>query len=152
MEAVIFVGIQASGKSTFYRERFFDTHVRINLDMLRTRRRERLLLEACIEGKQRFVVDNTCATAEERARYLAPALAARFTALAYFFVPDPRGSVARNAARARQVPASGIFGTLKRLEPPTAAEGFHQLHRVLLRDGLFVVEELDSHRDTEAQR
>jgi len=38
MEAVIFVGLQAAGKSTFYRERFFDTHVRINLDMLRTRR------------------------------------------------------------------------------------------------------------------
>ena len=34
MEAVIFTGIQASGKSTFFKERFFDTHVRINLDML----------------------------------------------------------------------------------------------------------------------
>jgi predicted kinase len=29
MEAVLFIGIQASGKTTFYRERFFDTHVRI---------------------------------------------------------------------------------------------------------------------------
>jgi transcriptional regulator with XRE-family HTH domain len=37
VEAIIFVGIQASGKSTFYRERFFDTHLRINLDMLKTR-------------------------------------------------------------------------------------------------------------------
>ncbi len=140
MEAVILVGIQASGKSTFCRERFFDTHVRINLDMLRTRRRERLLLEACIEAKQRFVVDNTCATVEERARYLAPALAAGFSAVAYFFVPDPRGSVERNAARPRQVPPAGIFGTLKRLEPPTPAEGFHAIHRVYLRDGGFVVE------------
>lgn len=43
-EAVIFVGVQGSGKSTFYRERFFDTHVRINLDMLRTRLKEQLLL------------------------------------------------------------------------------------------------------------
>jgi predicted kinase len=41
MEAVIFVGIQASGKSTFYCQRFFATHMRISLDMLRTRRRER---------------------------------------------------------------------------------------------------------------
>lgn len=40
MEAVILCGIQASGKSAFYSERFFHTHVRINLDMLRTRRRE----------------------------------------------------------------------------------------------------------------
>jgi predicted kinase len=30
MEAVILVGIQASGKSTFYAQRFFDTHVRIS--------------------------------------------------------------------------------------------------------------------------
>ncbi len=45
MEEVIFCGIQASGKTTFYRERFFDTHVRISLDLLRTRRREQLLLE-----------------------------------------------------------------------------------------------------------
>ena len=56
MEAVIFVGIQASGKSTFYKERFFDTHVRLNLDMLRTRHREKLLLRACLEGKQPFVL------------------------------------------------------------------------------------------------
>ena len=38
MEAVIFVGIQGSGKSSYYKERFFRTHFRINLDMLRTRR------------------------------------------------------------------------------------------------------------------
>ena len=57
MEAVILIGIQGSGKSTFYRERFFDTHVRISLDLLRTRHREALLLRACLEGKQRFVVD-----------------------------------------------------------------------------------------------
>ena len=49
MEAVIFVGIQASGKSRFYRERFFTTHVRINLDLLRMRRRERSLLAWCLD-------------------------------------------------------------------------------------------------------
>jgi predicted kinase len=36
MEAVLLVGIQGAGKSTFYQQRFFDTHVRINLDMLKT--------------------------------------------------------------------------------------------------------------------
>ena len=46
MEAVIFVGLQASGKSTFYRERFSRTHVRINLDMLKTRHRETLAWRA----------------------------------------------------------------------------------------------------------
>ncbi len=31
MEAVIFIGIQAIGKSSFYKRRFFRMHVRINL-------------------------------------------------------------------------------------------------------------------------
>ena len=66
MEAVIFVGIQGSGKSTFFRDRFFDTHVRINLDMLRTRPREKIFLEASLEAKQKFVLDNTNLTREER--------------------------------------------------------------------------------------
>lgn len=48
MEAVIFVGAQGAGKSTFYSERFFDTHVRISLDVLKTRRREQLIFEACL--------------------------------------------------------------------------------------------------------
>ena len=51
MEAVLFIGIQATGKSSFYLERFFRTHVRFNGDMLRTRHREELLVQACLEGK-----------------------------------------------------------------------------------------------------
>ena len=58
MEAVILIGIQGSGKSTFCRDRFFNTHVRINLDMLKTRHREKLFLDACLAAKQPFVVDN----------------------------------------------------------------------------------------------
>src|SRR4051794_23667880 len=73
MEAVLFVGLQASGKSTFYRERFFTTHLRINLDMLRTRHREKRLLEVCLETQLRFVVDNTNPTRADRRRYIEPA-------------------------------------------------------------------------------
>ncbi|MEL6944740.1 MAG: ATP-binding protein, partial [Bacteroidota bacterium] len=36
MQAILFIGIQASGKSTFYKERFFNTHVRISMDLLNT--------------------------------------------------------------------------------------------------------------------
>ena len=59
MEAVIFMGVQGSGKSSFYKERFFRTHVRINLDMLKTRHREGRFLRMCVETRQPFVVDNT---------------------------------------------------------------------------------------------
>jgi hypothetical protein len=48
MEAIIFCGIQATGKTGFYKERFLQTHVRISLDLLKTRYREDLLLDACI--------------------------------------------------------------------------------------------------------
>lgn len=142
MEAIILIGIQGAGKSTFYRERFFDTHVRISLDLLRTRDRERRLLELCLESGQPFVVDNTNPTASERARYIVPAGAARFSVTGFFFHPDPKGSFERNRQRARAVPPAGLFGTLKRLEPPRLEEGFGRLHGVRLEpDGGFVLDD-----------
>ncbi|MFL6286376.1 MAG: AAA family ATPase [Pyrinomonadaceae bacterium] len=134
MEAVLLIGIQGAGKTTFYSERFFDTHVRISLDMLKTRHRERTLLEACLVAGQPLVVDNTNVTAAERARYIQPARAAGFRVVGYFFIPDPKGSRERNDRREgrRRVPLAGLFGTLKRLEPPRAAEGFDELFAVSL--------------------
>ena len=85
MELVLFTGIQAAGKSTFFRERFFDTHVRVNLDMLRTRHRERVLFEACLSAKQPLVVDNTNLTREARAGYIEPARRAGFGVVCYYF-------------------------------------------------------------------
>ena len=137
MEAVIFCGIPASGKTSFYRERFFETHVRINLDMLRTRRRESLLLRACLEGQQRFVVDNTNLTREDRARTIVPALAAGFRVVGYFFASDPKAAFARNRQRPKgaAVPAAGLFGAQKKLRPPTLDEGFAELFTVRLIEG-----------------
>ena len=40
MQAVILCGLQGAGKTTLYRDRFLATHVRISLDLLRTRARE----------------------------------------------------------------------------------------------------------------
>lgn len=138
------IGIQGAGKTTFYQRRFSDSHVRINLDMLRTRSRETLLLTACLEGGQRFVVDNTNVTPVERARYIALAKERRFRVVGYYFEPDARGAVTRNAARARHVPKVGIFGTLKRLVRPELSEGFDQLWSVSIgADGEFVVTALD---------
>lgn len=132
MEAVVLIGIQGAGKSTFYQQRFFDTHVRLSLDLLKTRRRERTLLEACLVTGQRCVIDNTNATVAERANYISAARAAGFRVVGYFFEPDPKGSMERNNRREgrRRVPPAGLFGTLKRLQRPRMAEGF---------DGLFLV-------------
>lgn len=143
MEAVVFCGVQASGKSTFYADRFFDSHVRINLDMLRTRNRERILLQACLDARQPFVADNTNPTAAERKIYVEPALAAGFRAVCYFFDVSTREAIGRNQHRARQVPVFGILGTYKRVEPPVLDEGFSQIFRVRPgEDDWFVVEEI----------
>lgn len=144
MEGVIFVGIQASGKSTFYRERFFDTHLRINLDMLKTRNREQILLRACIEAKQAFVIDNTNPSAEERARYIRQARSAGFRVLGYYFDVQIKEALTRNKERTGKdhIPAKGIFGTKKRLRVPDLEEGFDLLYRVRIdEEGRFVVEE-----------
>ncbi|MFV9505167.1 MAG: AAA family ATPase [Oscillochloridaceae bacterium umkhey_bin13] len=144
MEAVLFVGIQAAGKSTFYRERFFTTHLRISLDLLRTRHRERSLLAWCIAHRQRFVVDNTNPRVAERAVYIAPAKAAGFRVLGYVFESHVPASITRNAGRApvEQVPAQAIGGTKKRMEWPQRDEGFDALHYVRIDPtGGFSVEE-----------
>ena len=144
MEGVIFVGIQASGKSTFYRERFFDTHLRINLDMLKTRNREQILLRACIEAKQPFVIDNTNPSAEKRARYIRPACSAGFRVLGYYFDVQIKDALTRNKEPTgrHHIPEKGIFGTKKRLRAPEMEEGFDLLYRVRIdEEGRFVVKE-----------
>jgi len=137
MEAVIFIGVQGAGKTTFYRERFFETHVRISLDMLKTRERERTLVTACLASKQAFVIDNTNPTAEDRARYILVAKAAGFRVAGYFFETSLRDAIQRNNERAgkSKIPAGAIGGTLKKLEKPQIEEGFDELHHVRIREG-----------------
>lgn len=143
-EAVVLIGIQATGKSTFFCERFCRTHVRINLDMLRTRHREEMLLKTCVEHGISFVIDNTNPTALERAKYVQPAKAAGFRVLGYYFESKVSAAIGRNSGRAEheQVPERGIKGTAGRLELPKLVEGFDQLRYVRIQeDGTFVVEE-----------
>lgn len=144
MEAIILIGIQASGKSTFYRQRFSETHIRINLDMLRTRHREQIILRACLEAKQPFVVDNTNILAAHRARYIVAAKEAGFRVVGYYFRTNLGDALRRNREREPQqvVPEKGIFGAYHRLQPPRREEGFDQLYVVTSNsDSGFEVEE-----------
>lgn len=143
MELILFVGIQATGKSSFYRERFYRTHVRINLDMLRTRHRERILFDACLRALQPLVVDNTNVTKAERANYILPAKAAGFRVIGYFFRSRVAEALVRNTKRAEaeRVPDKAIHGTSGRMELPSMAEGFDALYFVQLTgDEKFLVE------------
>lgn len=144
MEAVVFVGLQGAGKSTFYKERFFGTHVRVNLDMLKTRHREKRVVQACIDTGQPFVVDNTNPTRAERAVYVRAAKDAGFRVSGYYLQSRVEDCKRRNGLRPldQQVPLKGILGTAGRMELPTRDEGFDALYYVRIDDtGAFVVEE-----------
>jgi predicted kinase len=146
MEAVLFIGLPGAGKSTFYVEQFLWTHLRINLDMLRTRVREDRLLEFCVESRQKFVVDNTNPTVENRAKYIDAAKAKRFSIVGYYFIPDLDGCLKRNAGRSGKlrVPDVAIRNVADKMSKPSLDEGFDQLHFVRLDEQGFHINEFDA--------
>ena len=138
------IGVQATGKSSFYAQRFLSSHLRLNMDMLKTRHREKILLEAFIEGKVPFVVDNTNPTPEERARYIRPCKEAGFRIVGFYFSSSLSDAMRRNAEREgkSRIPDAGVRGTYSRLKLPGWTEGFDELYYVKLDDNDgFVVEE-----------
>jgi predicted kinase len=144
VQAVIFVGLQGAGKSTFYRERFFATHVRINLDMLKTRNRERRFLQVCLETGQRFVVDNTNLTRAERQVCIEAARQAKFQVISYYFRSSVEDCLRRNQLRLgkERIPVPGILAAATRLQVPAKDEGFDDLFYVRIDDNCrFAVEE-----------
>ena len=129
MEAVILTGIQASGKSTFCRNNYWDTHLRLNYDMLKTRRRENLLLEAFLKSKQSFVVDSTNPTAEDREKYIIKAKAAKFKIIGIELHIDLKVALERNSQRIGKVkvPDKAIVSTFKKMVPMSCQEGFDEI-------------------------
>ena len=126
MEAVIFSGVQASGKTAFYVERYLATHVRVSMDLMRTRHREHRFLETCLQTGQRFVVDNTNPTAAERRPYVEAALAAGYALIGCEFRTSAADALERNGRRVgkARIPVAGLLGTYKSLEPLQPAEGY----------------------------
>ncbi len=156
-EVVVFCGLQGSGKSSFYRERFAATHALVSRDRFRnhrrpTRRQAALIEEALRDGRS-VVVDNTNPTPTDRAAILAIARAHGAKLRCFFFGRDLRAAIARNAGRSgkERVPLVGILATAKRLVAPTFEEGFDELwHVEARRDGTFVVVRAEPPMSTEA--
>lgn len=142
MEAIVFVGLPGSGKSSFFKENFFNSHVRISLDLLKTRYRERRLLETCLETDQRLVIDNTNLTKEERNRFFTLIRSARasYELVGYYFASQVNECLARNSQRKERVPDVAILSGAKKLERPSIEEGFDQLYYVRLTESGFIVE------------
>src|SRR5919198_4615548 len=128
-EVVILVGLQGSGKSTLFRERFAGTHVHISKDRLPRsadkRRRQRQLIGEALSKGQSIAVDNTNPTRVDREEIISQARARGARVIGYYVEAPVADCLRRNALRKgiERVPPAAIYTTLKRLEPPSPDEG-----------------------------
>lgn len=135
-QLIIFVGVQASGKSTYYRDHFAATHVHVSKDLMKNSRdaeaRQRRLIEAALAEGKPVVVDNTNPTPIVRAPLIEIGRRHGARIVAYFFEVAVKTAVARNRGREgkARVPDVAIFVTKKKIVPPALDEGFDEIHIV----------------------
>ena len=148
LELILFTGLQGSGKSTFYRARFADTHVLVSKDLFpnarnRDRRQQRLIEEAFAAGRS-VVVDNTNPAPEQRLPLVALGRVHGARVVCYAFESNPKDCYARNAAREgkARIPDVGFYATLRKLTIPSLDEGYDALYRVRVVATGFDAEEL----------
>ncbi len=141
MQLVILIGLQGSGKSTFYAQRFARTHAYVSRDQFHRAtnpaRRQKELIDAALASGRDVVVDNTSPRTTDRAIIIQQAKSFGAEVVGYFFEPDVQQSIARNHQRlmAKRVPDVAIYVTAKRLVRPSLAEGFDQLFSVVTTAG-----------------
>lgn len=135
-ELAILIGLQAAGKTTFYRQVLAETHVHVSKDDFpnarnRQRRQLRVIAESLAAG-QDVAVDNTNPSPAQWQPLVELARAHGARVVGYWFPPDPTATLRRNATRpkASRVPDVGIHDTLGRLRRPRPTDGFDELHTV----------------------
>jgi predicted kinase len=129
MQCVIFTGLPGCGKSTYFKERFFDTHIRVNLDMIKKRKREQELIEGIINARMPFVVDNTNITIKRRERYFKLLENKHYNILSVYFDIPLEICFERNKLREekKRVPEFVIKQFANKIEKPTLHESFNTL-------------------------
>ena len=136
-DMIIFIGIPASGKSTFYRQNFAETHVCVSLDILHTRFQEGKLLGELLSAGKSCVIDNTNVELAERKKYIDAAKACGYKVIGYYFRSSIDECRIRNAMRERQVPEIALLNKAAHLELPSKSEGFDELYYVSICDNLY---------------
>src|SRR5258708_35204334 len=126
MEMIILMGLQASGKSTFYHTHFAATHEHISKDLLRTSKHKNKsqkqveCIERAFQAHHSVVIDNTNSTVEGREPLIELGHSYGTEVTGYYFEPDVAGSLERNKQRARkrQDPAKVLYITVPKMRPP----------------------------------
>ena len=141
MEMILFCGIQATGKTTFFKERFFKTHIRISMDQLHTRNKENKFIETCFATQHPFVIDNTNPLRREREKYMTAAKQNKYRVIGYYFQSNIGEALERNSKREgkERIPDVGVKGTYSKLEIPSWDEGCDELYFVEVSDQGFNV-------------
>jgi len=133
LEIVVLVGLQASGKSTWARDRFAATHVIVSKDAFpnakNKARRQAREIDAALAVRSSVVVDNTNVRVADRAPIVAAALARGARCVAYVFDDSFEACVRRNALREGRacVPEVALRATAKVRVDPTRDEGFDEI-------------------------
>ncbi|MBD0403041.1 AAA family ATPase [Flammeovirga sp. EKP202] len=145
MELIIFTGIQGSGKSTLYKQEFFNSHIRVSIDLLNTRNKENKLLDFCFQTQSKIVIDNTNPSQEERAKYIELGKQFKYKIVSYFFESNYEECLERNNLRSgkERIPEVGLKSFLKKLLLPTFAEGFDEIYYITQEQTKFVKKLLD---------
>ncbi|MFM9629181.1 MULTISPECIES: AAA family ATPase [Streptomyces] len=139
VDVAVLVGLQASGKSTFYAQRLSGRYALVSKDLFprgakNKQQRQMSLVEDHLAAGHSVAVDNTNPSPQEWGPLVEAAHARGATVTAYWFPPDVAGSLRRNAAREgrARVPDIGVLATLKRLREPSPADGFDAVREVHL--------------------
>lgn len=140
---VLMIGIQGSGKSTFYHKYLADGYVRVNLDTLKTRNREEQLVSECFREGKSFAVDNTNPTRADRQRYIPLAQYWGYRIVGYFMESKLQTCIERNNQRSgsAKIPATAIAVTSNKLQLPGFDEGFDELYFVKNDGQIMTIEE-----------
>lgn len=140
-EMVIFTGIPASGKSTFYEHNFAATHIHISLDILHTRNKEDDTLQTALCSGRSCVIDNTNVSVAERKKYIERGKAYDYKIIGYYFRSVIDECRIRNAQRQgkKQIPEIALRKKAADLQQPSKAEGFDELYYVKINHNQFEI-------------
>lgn len=149
MEAIILIGLQASGKSTFYKQNFSNSHFRISNDLLKTKNtksrlhEESILIDGCLEQNKKILFDNTNYSIEKRKGYINKIKPYNFHIIGYYFKMNINRSIKWNQQRepTQIVPKVAIYTTSNKMELPSLSEGYDKLYYIDYKDDKLIVED-----------
>ncbi len=131
-EILLTIGIPASGKSSYIKNKLYDSHIRVNRDMINNLAKEQTILTAILSTNMNVVIDRTNLTQEVRARFINLAKMYKYNVIGLIFDTPIEVCLERNKKRnlSTRVPEKIMKSMQSQLEQPSLEEGINQVIRV----------------------